>query len=87
MGVDERVMLPESGYTNEGLTMDWLRHFVKHTRTETSGEWLLLLMDGHKSHITPQFALFALNHRIQLFVFPSHMTRVLQPLDVGVFRP
>ena len=44
-------------------------------------------MDSHSSHETPEFVLLAAANHIDLFAFPSHMTHILQPLDVGVFRP
>lgn len=37
--------------------------------------------------MTDEFQLKAGENHIRLFYFPSHLTHVLQPLDVGVFRP
>jgi hypothetical protein len=83
----ERIMLSASGYTNEQLAIQWLEHFIKYTGAGPTKKWKLLLMDGHKSHRTPEFTLLALQNHIEPFAFPSHLTHILQPLDVGVFRP
>ncbi|KIN00699.1 hypothetical protein OIDMADRAFT_124220, partial [Oidiodendron maius Zn] len=43
--------------------------------------------DRHTSHECPQFVLKAEENNIALFQFPSHLTHILQALDVRVFRP
>jgi hypothetical protein len=47
----------------------------------------LLLMDGHINHSAPDFVLLAHENYIIPYTFPSHLTHVMQPLDVGVFQP
>lgn len=47
----------------------------------------LLLMDGHKSHVEPEFLQWCLDHQIYPLVFPAHSSHILQPLDVGLFSP
>ncbi|XP_074033464.1 uncharacterized protein [Leptinotarsa decemlineata] len=47
----------------------------------------LLLYDGHKSHISLRIIKCALENKIILFKFPSHLTDRLQPLDKCVFGP
>jgi len=83
----ELVHLSPTGYTNELIALDWLRHFIKHVGAGPDKPWRLLLMDSHGSHENPDFVLLALENHIEPFTFPSHMTHILQPLDVGVFRP
>jgi len=46
-----------------------------------------LLLDGHESYRHEPFQLKAIENHIKLFYFPLHLTHVLQPLDIGVFRP
>jgi hypothetical protein len=87
---DEMVLLSESGYTNEKLSLDWLKHFIKHTESVSDRPdlpWKVLLMDGHRSHLSPEFVLLALQYNIQPYQFPGHLTHVMQPLDIGVFQP
>ena len=48
---------------------------------------VVLFLDGHKSHITLQLIEMAKEHNVIIYVFPPHTTHILQPLDVGVFKP
>jgi DDE superfamily endonuclease len=46
----------------------------------------LLIMDGHLSHCTLRFLLYAERNGIVVVCLPPHTTHRLQPLDVGVFN-
>ena len=48
---------------------------------------ILLLFDGHNSHITYPTVKSAQENDIILLCLPPHMSHRLQPLDVGFFRP
>ena len=48
---------------------------------------MLLIYDGHGSHIQLEMIDLAKENGVHLFCLPPHMTHILQPLDVGVFRP
>ena len=60
-------------------------HFLQHTGIPQigNGEHVLLLYDGHKSHISSSLISWALEKSIILFVLPAHTSHALQPLDVG----
>ena len=77
----------DSGYSNDGLAMDWLRHFDKHSAKWQVGLYRLLIMDGYGSHLTYEFWSYAKEHKIILFRLPPHSTHLTQPLDVGCFQP
>ena len=47
---------------------------------------ILLLIDGHKSHLTLECIDLARENQIILLCLPPHTTHALQPLDVAVFR-
>ena len=47
---------------------------------------LLLLMDGHKSHMSLDLVDLCRENNVILFCLPPHMTHALQPLDVSVFK-
>lgn len=47
---------------------------------------MLLVLDGHGSHITINVIEFAKSNGIHLLCLPSHTSHILQPLDVGVFK-
>ena len=44
-------------------------------------------MDRHGSYMDPDFIIKATAANIHLYLFPSHLTYILQPLDVSVFQP
>jgi hypothetical protein len=81
------INLTESGYSTDTTTLEWLKNFHWMTIKHTKGVWRLLLLDGHGSHYTKEFATFAAEVKILLFAFPPHLTHILQPLDVGCFQP
>lgn len=43
------------------------------------------MLDGHGSHINPEFDQFCLDHKIIIIYIPAHSSHLLQPLDVGCF--
>jgi hypothetical protein len=45
----------------------------------------MLVLDGHGSHLTPQFDEFCSQHDIILICMPPYLLHLLQPLDVGCF--
>jgi len=82
---EERITVSDSGYTNSELALEYLKHFIKHTHSNETTPLKLLLMDSHISHTTPEFALLTHANHIHPYQFPSHLTHILQPLDVSVF--
>ena len=81
----ELVTLSPTGYTNEGICMEWLTHFIKYRQCGPNQPWHVLL-DGATCHEAPEFVLKATAYNIEIVMFPSHLTHLLQPLDVGCFR-
>jgi hypothetical protein len=59
--------------------------FEKYTKDRTDGEYRLLILDGHRSHVTPEFDLFCKDHNIITLCMPPHSSHLLQPLDVSCF--
>jgi hypothetical protein len=81
----ELILLSESGYFNSQLALRWLENFVKHTDPHIEPK--VLLLDSHISHTSHDFIIAAAEHNIIIYTFPSHLPRILQPLDVGIFQP
>jgi hypothetical protein len=81
------INVSESGYSNDKLALDWIKHFNNRTKGRTTGAWRMLLVDGHGSHETKEFRAYAESQKIQIFSLPPHTTHILQPLDVGCFQP
>jgi hypothetical protein len=76
----------ENGWTNDVLGLTWLKNvFEKHTVQRTRGVYRLLILDGHGSHLTPEFDLFCTEHRIIALCMPPHSSHLLQPCDVSLF--
>ena len=76
-----------TGYTNDELTMEWIRHFNAQIKHRTIGVKGLLLMDGYGSHHTKEFIQYCDDNSIIPFGLPPHITYILQPLDVCCFQP
>jgi len=83
----EVIAVSQTGYTNESIAVSWLDHFIKHVDAGPEADWRILLLDGHTTHHKDDFILKCYENHIVLFVFPSHLTQILQPHNVEVFRP
>jgi hypothetical protein len=83
---NELVLLSESGFTTDQLTLRFLEWFITYTRAGPREQPKLLLMDNHGSHITPEFILLARANNVIPFSFPAHLTHCMQPRDVGIFQ-
>ena len=46
-----------------------------------------MVIDGHESHIKFEVRQLAKEHSIIIAKLPSHATHLLQPLDLGIFKP
>jgi hypothetical protein len=76
----------ENGWTDDILGLTWLKTiFEKHTVHRTKGVYRLLILDGHGSHLTPEFDLFCQEHSIITLCMPPHSSHLLQPCDVSFF--
>jgi hypothetical protein len=84
-----RIATTAKGWTDNVTCLEWFRKtFIPQAtaRRESPEETIILVMDGHESHKTPEMKRLALEHNIEFFL-PPHTTHRLQPLDVGVFGP
>ena len=81
-----RIAVSESRYTNDVLSFEWLKHFDVQTRPP-NGEWRMLVMDSHGSHLTIEFVDYCYRPdvKISVFLLPAHSTHILQLLDIRVF--
>lgn len=76
-----------SGYTNDTISIEWLKFFEKQTRARQKGAWRLLIFDGFGSHLTVEFIEYCDRYSIIPFSLPPHASHHLQPLDVVCFQP
>ena len=81
------VTTSETGFNNDWISLQWIKHFERYSRRGQVSSRRLLIMDGYGSHDTFEFLEYCENHNIIPLTFPSHTTHLLQPLDVCVFQP
>jgi len=79
--------ISESGYSNDQIALDYLKHFNKYTKQRRRGVWRLFIFDGHGSHLTYEFITMCWDNKIWPYSLPPHTSHILQPLDVVVFQP
>ena len=74
----------DSGWVDSELFFQWFtKIFLKFAVPERP---LLLLVDGHKSHVTLDLIDSARSNNVIIFASPPHCTHALQPLDVAEFK-
>ena len=69
------------------IGFEWIQHFEKYTRSCTKGTYCLLILDGHKSHLSVEFQQYCQDNNIITLCMPPHSSHLLQPLDIGCFSP
>ena len=74
--------LSDSGWMDSESWFD--HHFLVYAPPARP---LLLLMDGHSSHFSPNFINKAAEEHVIVFCLPPNSTHRTQPLDKGVFGP
>jgi hypothetical protein len=79
--------LSDFRYTNKEISLILFNYIILHTRASVDKPLKVLLIDQHKSYIDLNFTIKATASNIHLYPFPSHLTYVLQPLNVGMFQP
>ena len=81
------IRVSDLGWTNSDIALNWLNHFDLYTKPRLQGIYRLLILDGHESHVSLPFIEYYKAHKIVPLCLPPHLTHILQPLDVSIFRP
>lgn len=76
--------LIEKGWINNDLFLGFFKHYIENLPLARPQ---VLFMDSHKSHLAPEVLELAHAEQIYIVTYPPHLTNILQPLNVGVFRP
>ncbi len=84
---DTLIAVSDTGYANDELSFEWLRHFDRHSAQRTQGAYRLLILDGYGSHCTYHFLQYCEQKKILPFTLLPHTTHLCQPLDVVLFQP
>jgi hypothetical protein len=83
---DWRFEVSDNGWTTDQIGISWLENcFIQYVTKRRHGAWSLLVMDGHGSHLTPQFDTICMANNIVTICMPAHSSHLLQPVDVGCF--
>ena len=73
----------ETGWINAQLYLDWFKFFLENVPPTRP---ILLIQDGHHSHVSIELIELARANDVHLLCLPAHTSHLLQPLDVGVFK-
>ena len=73
----------ENGWMNAELFLEFFKFFLANIPPIRP---VLILMDGHGSHMSIDVIERARADNVHLLCLPAHTTHILQPLDVGVFK-
>ena len=73
----------DNGWITQEIYFEWFKFFIKSIPPPRP---VLLIKDGHGSHITLDVIELARKNDIHLLCLPSHTSHILQPLDIGVFK-
>lgn len=74
----------DNGWMETRIFTDYFRHLVLWLKGTPKP--VLLIFDGHMSHISMGTVQHALDNSIVILCLPAHCSHLLQPLDVGVFK-
>ena len=80
------ICMSDTGWTNNAIGMQWFEKIFDRL-TPPKGEFRLLFMDGHDSHIQTPVIRHCVSQKIIPLCLPPHTTHILQPLDVVFFQP
>ena len=73
----------QSGWITKEIYLEWFKWFVQSIPPACP---VLLIQDGHASHISIEFIELARDNGVHLLCLPAHTIHILQPIDVGVFK-
>jgi hypothetical protein len=85
----DRITTSPTGWTNDDICANWFtNHFLPQARAHANNDKpIILLYDGHGSHIQESIIDIAMDNNTSLYLLPAHTTHKLQPCDVGAFGP
>ena len=73
----------DSGWITQEIYLEWFKFFLQMIPPARP---VLLIEDGHSSHVTLEVIELARSNDVHLLCLPSHTSHILQPLDIGVFK-
>lgn len=75
--------------SNGWMESDIFRNYFEKSFIPTLGDSrpVLVLYDGHSTHVTASIVELAVREQITILKLPPHTSHLLQPLDLAVFKP
>jgi len=83
---DVLITIFDTDYSNDWISLWWLKHFNCFSQKHQKKAWRLLMMNDYESHHTSEFLFYCENHKIISFNLSLHTTHLLQSLDVYIFQ-
>ena len=82
------ITLSDNSWTTDKIGLYWIKDvFDPITAPRIVGKCRLLILDGHSSHVAPEFDQFCAERLIITLRMPPHSPHLLQPLNVDCFSP
>jgi len=76
----------ETGWIDSEVFNQWLENvFIPGVEARNVKKPVLLLIDGHSSHVTLKASDTCVQHGIELYCLLEHASHVIQPLDLRLF--
>ena len=87
-GLDDYIAVntDETIYTNDWISLPWVKYFEKHSAKRQQDKWHLLLMHDHGSHHEYEILNFCEDHKIKEVGIRPDITHLLQSLHVCCFN-
>ena len=83
--IGTRFSVSPNGWMTGPNFIDWLKSlFIPSLPAERP---VLLILDGHASHVSYEVRIIGRDNEVHLLKLPPHLTHLLQPLDLSVFKP
>ena len=79
--------LSKTRWSNGVIFRDYLENNFLKFVPGCDNQKVLLLLDGHRSHISVDLTEWAILKGIIIFVLPAHTSHILQPMDVPCYSP
>lgn len=78
----------ESGWMKAETFFEFIQNaFINYLVREKVQRPVILFVDGHKTHMSLQVSTLCEDNNIILYLLPPNTTHILQPADVGPFKP
>ncbi|KAJ8877763.1 hypothetical protein PR048_022218 [Dryococelus australis] len=74
----------KNGWVNTDLFLELFNYYLVNIPPQRP---VILLLDSHANHLSPQILELADKNDVHIGTLPSHTMHLLQPLDVGLYKP